>query len=249
MPGSVGPSLPTIDRRPLPARVAEAIEEMIATGSLGPGDRLPGETELAEQIGVGRSTIRDALADLERAGVVERRGGVGTLVAALAPASMGLEVLESFEALAARQGWTCGTTDLRIRRARATERQATRLGVDPGTRLSVITRIKTRDGKPVAKMTSAVPEAVVAHDVLIERFDGSITDLLRGLPRSPLRHARVEVSAASANRILAEQLRVRVGSPLLVLEEEFVGIDSAVVAWNLLELAPGGVRVHVVRRT
>lgn len=248
MPGAAGPSLPTIDRRSLPARVADAIADMIATSGLGPGDRLPGETELAQRLGVGRSTIREALVDLDRAGVVERRWGVGTLVAAVAPASMGLEVLESFESLAARQGWTCGTTDLRIHRARATERQAARLGITPGTRITKITRIKTRDGKPVARMTSAVPEAVVPHGLIVERFDTSITDLLRDLPRSPLRHARVEVSASTANRVLAAQLRVRVGSPLLVLDEEFLAGDGDLVAWNLLELAPGGVRVQVLRR-
>ena len=249
MPSPVVPPLPTLDRRSLPARVAAAIEEMIATSGLAPGERLPGETELAERLGVGRSTIREALADLERADVVERRWGVGTLVAAVAPASMGLEVLESFESLAARQGWTCGTTDLRVRRARASERQAAHLGVAPGTRISLVTRIKTRDGKPVAKMTSAVPEAVASHDLLVERFDGSITDLLRDLPGTPLRHARVEVSASTANRVLADQLKVRLGTPLLVLDEELVGADGELVAWNVLELAPGGVRVQVLRRT
>ena len=47
---------------------------------LSPGDMLPGENALAAEFGVSRPTLRRALAELEKEGVVGRRNGVGTVV-------------------------------------------------------------------------------------------------------------------------------------------------------------------------
>jgi DNA-binding FadR family transcriptional regulator len=56
-------------------KVAAAIGERIVSRSLREGERLPPETELARQFGVNRSTIREALRELESSGLVKRRPG------------------------------------------------------------------------------------------------------------------------------------------------------------------------------
>jgi GntR family transcriptional repressor for pyruvate dehydrogenase complex len=67
---------------PQPAyrRVSTAIEQKILRRSLRPGDPLPTETELARQFAVNRSTVREALRQLESAGLVGRPGGGKRLV-------------------------------------------------------------------------------------------------------------------------------------------------------------------------
>jgi GntR family transcriptional regulator, transcriptional repressor for pyruvate dehydrogenase complex len=62
-----------------PVKVARAYEQLagllrerITSGDLREGDRLPSETSLAEQAGVGRSTVREALRTLQEAGLIER---------------------------------------------------------------------------------------------------------------------------------------------------------------------------------
>jgi GntR family transcriptional regulator, transcriptional repressor for pyruvate dehydrogenase complex len=56
-------------------KVAVAIGERILSRTLREGERLPPETELARQFGVNRSTVREALRELESGGLVKRRAG------------------------------------------------------------------------------------------------------------------------------------------------------------------------------
>ncbi len=64
----------------LSIRVADDISEMIRQERFGPGDKLPGEVELAEELRVSRTTLREALRILATRGLVEPRRGVGTFV-------------------------------------------------------------------------------------------------------------------------------------------------------------------------
>lgn len=56
--------------------ICERIRNQLAVGALGPGDKLPAERELAQQLGVGRNAVREALHALELAGIIELRKGV-----------------------------------------------------------------------------------------------------------------------------------------------------------------------------
>ena len=61
-------------------QVADQLMELIRGGSLKSGERLPSERDLAEQFGVSRPTIREAMIALEIAGLVEIRSGSGVYV-------------------------------------------------------------------------------------------------------------------------------------------------------------------------
>lgn len=73
--------LKSIDRVRISASIVRRIEEAIRTGGLQPGEPLPSERVLGEQLGVSRSSVREAIRILEHAGVVEVRSGSGTYVA------------------------------------------------------------------------------------------------------------------------------------------------------------------------
>jgi GntR family transcriptional repressor for pyruvate dehydrogenase complex len=116
-------------RRSLPAQVAEILTEAVLAGRFVPGSTLPPERELAEQLGVNRTSLRQGIARLEQAGLVEARQGIGTVV--LDPASSAdgrlalralsfagpelvaevLEVRESLGALAGRLAASRATDD------------------------------------------------------------------------------------------------------------------------------------------
>ena len=63
----------------------EQVRHLIASGHFAPGDRLPPEAELAETLGTGRNTVREAVRALVSAQVLEVRRGDGTFVTSLRP--------------------------------------------------------------------------------------------------------------------------------------------------------------------
>ncbi len=81
-------------------RVAEAvirqIETLILEGVLRPGERLPGERDLAERLGVSRPSLREALAELEARGLIQTRKGGGSYVAELTGSAFTPALIELF---------------------------------------------------------------------------------------------------------------------------------------------------------
>ncbi|PWI15436.1 GntR family transcriptional regulator [Streptomyces sp. Act143] len=78
----LGPLRPS----PLVEQAADRLRAQIAAGHWAVGSRLPGETTLAKELGVGRSTVREALRALAGAGLVQPRQGAGVFVIATEPA-------------------------------------------------------------------------------------------------------------------------------------------------------------------
>lgn len=62
-------------------KIADAIHGYIRENNLKPGDRLPSERALSQQLGTGRHSVREALRVLENQGIIEVRMGAGTFVA------------------------------------------------------------------------------------------------------------------------------------------------------------------------
>jgi len=70
---------------PLSAQLAQVLRELINSGRLGAGDRVPGEIELAREHGVSRDTAQRALAVLAEEGLIIRRRGTASIVAPTQP--------------------------------------------------------------------------------------------------------------------------------------------------------------------
>jgi len=76
----VSASFEPIRRSPLYQEIAQRLRELIVSGDLHPGDRMPAERQLAEMLGVSRTSIRQALAALQAVGLVDIRHGDGVYV-------------------------------------------------------------------------------------------------------------------------------------------------------------------------
>ena len=70
------------DRTPIYAQLDRALRAAIATGRLGVGDQLPTVRQLAVELSLNANTVARVYMELERAGILETRRGVGTFVTA-----------------------------------------------------------------------------------------------------------------------------------------------------------------------
>src|SRR5215217_4155865 len=97
------PDLARADDLPLGAQLAWRLRVLIASGQLGPGDRLPGVRELASGTGVNVNTARSVYRRLMEDGLIASRHGLGTFVAEDAPSSPDLERLAADAVDSARE--------------------------------------------------------------------------------------------------------------------------------------------------
>jgi GntR family transcriptional repressor for pyruvate dehydrogenase complex len=75
------------DRMPVPRTIARKIQAKILSGRLKSGDRIPGQRELADQLGVSRASLREALLQLETIGLIKTEAGRGTFVVGKTPSA------------------------------------------------------------------------------------------------------------------------------------------------------------------
>lgn len=86
--------------------VLSHVEARLRSGELGPGDRLPSERELAVQLGVGRSSVREALRVLEVMGVLHTATGSGPRAGAVITTSAGSGLAQVLGLQAAAQAYS-----------------------------------------------------------------------------------------------------------------------------------------------
>ncbi|MGC4190986.1 MAG: FCD domain-containing protein [Thermomicrobiales bacterium] len=77
--------LTSLSREPIHNELIVRLKDLITTEGLKPGDRLPGEEQLSERLGVGRPALREAFRAMEAVGAIETRKGVGRFVGSFAP--------------------------------------------------------------------------------------------------------------------------------------------------------------------
>ncbi|MFF9561704.1 FadR/GntR family transcriptional regulator, partial [Streptomyces albus] len=86
---------PIVERRLLTDQAAELLRARIVSGEWEVGAKLPGETTLAAQLGIGRSTIREAVRTLAGLGMLESRQGAGVFLRSTTPPDQWPRVLEA----------------------------------------------------------------------------------------------------------------------------------------------------------
>jgi GntR family transcriptional regulator len=159
------------DRRlavPLYVQLREALRSQIEEQGLRPGDRLPTEVELEARYGVSRSTIRQAVGELEAEGLLRRVQGKGTFVAA--PKIQHLPVLTSFSELLRSQGHRPSHRLLRSTIVPASPQVAHDLALDEGLPGRHLERLLVADDQPVGVSRTWLPLAVLGdHDAYIDR--------------------------------------------------------------------------------
>jgi GntR family transcriptional regulator len=235
---------------PLSQQAQQYLLGLIEAGMYRPGEQLPPQSELADQLGISRLTLREALLSLEQEGVVILKHGVGTFVSPNYGHRLesGLERLESVLELATRQGLQIRCQDLQVEEEAADLETADLLGVAPGTPLTRVCRAIAVNGAPVAYMCDVVPSSLLSPLDVGNAFEGSVLELLRKKPGLRIAQALANITAVSAGENLAHRLRVQPHKALLLLEERLFDAQGAVVGCSSNYFVPESFRFHIVRR-
>ncbi|MCZ6529582.1 MAG: GntR family transcriptional regulator [Chloroflexi bacterium] len=223
-------------------RTAHALAELLERSE--PGEVLPSEPRLAEQLGVSRATLREAMSALEDRGRIVRRQGVGTYV----PPTIieaGLEELISIETMAARVGLEVEMGDSEILHRNSDPEEAQLLGVD---QVIEISRVILAEGETVAYLVDTIGKGMIPEAVLAKEFHGSVLDLLLERGEPALEYSKSEISAVFAEGRIADRLEVPAGSVLLRFEASLFTKDGQVVDRSQGYFLPGTFKFHVVRR-
>ena len=164
-------------------RVADRLTRGIQTGAFHPGERLPGEIDLARSFDVSRGTIRQALSSLQHAGLIETWSGAGSFVCYNgAPIDDGL----GWSRALARHGVEVEARILRFERVEDVKLAET---LDlPAASFLALDRVRsTQQGKPISLERSRLPwrpgfEGVLKHGLA----EGSLRRTLESLDIRPL---------------------------------------------------------------
>ncbi len=154
--------------------VRDRIRDLI--DGLEVGDALPAERALAVDLGVSRMTLRRAVEELERDGVVVRRQGAGTFVAVpkIAQPLSGA----SFSADMRARGLTPSARTLSLEVVHAGPQLSRRLALSPADGVLRIVRQRSADDAPMALETLHVPAALLPGLVADDLTDASFYELL-----------------------------------------------------------------------
>jgi GntR family transcriptional regulator len=192
---------------------------------LQPGDRLPGDHELCLSYDVSRTVVRQALTELEYAGVIERIKGRGTFVTrpkvteGLAQSLTGL-----FEDAAAR-GSHLRSEVRRLEVLTADPQVAEQLQVEVGHPVIHIERLRFVDEVPWVLTVTHLPGEVAPGLVQEDLREQSLYVLLEQKYGVALARGRRVIEAATAPADLADSLGIRQGDPVLVLRS--LSFDAA----------------------
>ena len=143
---------------PLYSQLVGIIKQNISAGKLNVGDLLPSEAELCRTMDVSRNTVRQAIGDLEEEGLVVRKRGKGTFVAA--PNTSRKGVRYSFTTEISSIGKIPSSTLVDFGVIVPTRAICEKMELQEGTTVYCFTRVRNVDGEPLILETSYYPHYI-----------------------------------------------------------------------------------------
>lgn len=203
------------------ARVSALLIRELREGMFQTSEHLPSEVELAQQLGVSRTVIRDALSDLEREGMVERVRGIGTVInREIVELDNRLDLKIEYYDLIRDTGYrpSCDSIQLRIETADAI--LAEKLEIDEGAPVIVCEKRVLASGRPVIYSVDYLSRAIIdLEDYSLLDWSQPIFDILDHHCGLLVISSIARVHAVLGPPEIRKRLQVGEQDALLMLEE------------------------------
>jgi DNA-binding GntR family transcriptional regulator len=225
-----------------------AIKQRILDDEFDDG-RIPAETELALELGVSRTTIRDALSRLEIEGSIYRKQGAGTFVnwPGLRVKSR-LEEIWSYEAMLEAHGYEPSVEVLALHQERASAEIAAELDIAAGAPLWCVRKLFRQDAEPVILTHNAIPATLLTGELAQADARLPVYDLLQQQGTANLAFYLTDIVPVSAESTLAVTLNIAPGTPIISFEEIGYDQDHAPVVKATSYFRDDLLRLRLMRR-
>ena len=209
------------DAIPAYRQIQKYLQELIAGPDYGPGDRIPSERVLAEQLGRNRMTVRKAIEGLIAKGLLERHSTSGTRVP-LPRVNRPIDsfsLSQGFHRIVQAGGGTAASKLLHFEQGHASSKVANRLKLGDGEDVVTFRRLWAANDTPVCIETTYLPLSLVP-DLAAEDLmgGGSLYDLFRdryGIT-GPI-HGERELGIVDCSEMEGRLLDLPPGTPCLSL--------------------------------
>jgi len=202
------------------------LQDAISQGILEPNASLPPEREIAEVTGLSRVTVRNAMQELVDKGLIVQRQGSGSFVAdTTAKVEQLLLDLTSFSEDMAQRGMETSSVWLERGVVRGTAQETEVLGLEPGSSVARLNRLRVADGRPLAIERATLPLELLPNPLEVET---SLYEVLARDGHRPVRAVQ-RFTALNLGAEQAELLDVPTGAAALSIERTSY-LDSGQVA-------------------
>lgn len=213
---------------PLYFQLAEQLNAAVSDGTLRPGDHFENEMDLAQRLQLSRPTVRRAIQELVGQGLLVRKRGIGTTVANKV-VHRRAELTSLYDDLV-RDGRTPHTEVVSLDHAARDERAAAALGLEPGTAVVAMVRVRFAGDGPLAVLRNWLPPAYA--DLTLEQLqDNGLYALLRSRGVRPA-VARQRLGARNASAVERRLLRLTKAEPLLTMTRHAYDSDGVPIEFG-----------------
>lgn len=202
---------------PLYTQIKEALRAKILDGSYAIHERLPSENDMINAFGVSRITVRQAISDLQKEGLLYKIHGKGTYVA-MPKVSQELTHLQGFGEAMHRLGHETFSQVLSLNLIKADPLVCSKLKLDEGAMVVELRRVRYLDRKPISVDFSYLEPAIGSRLSKANLRDRDLFSLLENELGHRLHSADVEIDATSATAEVAPHLQIELKSPVLRIE-------------------------------
>src|SRR5215471_9037129 len=217
-------------------RIADDLERAIAAGEIAPGEKLPGETEIAARFAVNRHTVRRAIAELAGRGLVRAARGSGTFVEG-GKLAYPISRRTRFSEIVGTAGREAGGRLVASRVEPADRAIARRLKLPKGTPVVRLDAVRSANGVPLCLSTKWLPAARAPDAAKVYEPTRPIPRILAAFGLRDYRRHSTQVTAAVADAIEAARLDLAPSRPLLVVESVDVTPDGTPIATSTARFA------------
>ncbi|WP_448167007.1 GntR family transcriptional regulator [Burkholderia ambifaria] len=211
------PNVVPLSAAPLYVQIKDTVRARILDGTYAPHSRMPSEHELCAMFDVSRITVRQALGDLQKEGLLFKLHGKGTFVSK-PKAFQNVTSLQGFAEAMSSMGYEIVNQLRSVRTVKADRHLATKLNVPEGAPLVEIHRVRLLNREPVSLEQTWVPEALGKRLAGADLATRDIFLILENDCGVPLGHADVSIDAILADDDIVDALRVEESSPVLRIE-------------------------------